>query len=150
MNKDVVLESLLNDKDVYKTLDYLRVVLFLLRKYWRKLLLPKYIKEIEKINKDVVDLIYLLEGIKLLNIKDLSRFIRELKVQVEKKYLDFTLYSNDESTIEPLKNFLEKKFWKESHLVFEKIPSDNLTVLMKGHGYLFDRSLESDIDKLLE
>jgi len=150
MNKDVVLESLLNDKDVYKTLDYLRVVLFLLRKYWRKLLLPEYIKEIEKVNKDVVDLIYLLEGIKLLNIKDLSRFIRELKVQVEKKYLDFTLYSNDESTIEPLKNFLEKKFWKESHLVFEKIPSDNLTVLMKGHGYLFDRSLESDIDKLLE
>ena len=150
MNKDVVLESLLNDKDVYKTLDYLRVVLFLLRKYWRKLILPEYIKEIEKINKDVVDLIYLLEGIKLLNIKDLSRFIRELKVQVEKKYLDFTLYSNDESTIEPLKNFLEKKFWKESHLVFEKIPSDNLTVLMKGHGYLFDRSLESDIDKLLE
>ena len=150
MNKDVVLESLLNDKDVYKTLDYLRVVLFLLRKYWRKLLLPEYIKEIEKINKDVVDLIYLLEGIKLLNIKDLSRFIRELKVQFEKKYLDFTLYSNDESTIEPLKNFLEKKFWKESHLVFEKIPSDNLTVLMKGHGYLFDRSLESDIDKLLE
>jgi hypothetical protein len=72
--------------------------------------LPEYIKEIEKINKDVVDLIYLLEGIKLLNIKDLSRFIRELKVQVEKKYLDFTLYSNDESTIEPLKNFLEKKF----------------------------------------
>ena len=135
MNKDVVLESLLNDKDVYKTLDYLRVVLFLLRKYWRKLLLPEYIKEIEKINKDVVDLIYLLEGIKLLNIKDLSRFIRELKVQVEKKYLDFTLYSNDESTIEPLKNFLEKKFWKESHLVFEKIPSDNLTVLMI---YLFD------------
>lgn len=150
MNKDVVLESLLNDKDVYKTLDYLRVVLFLLRKYWRKLLLPEYIKEIEKINKDVVDLIYLLEGIKLLNIKYLSRFIRELKVQVEKKYLDFTLYSNDESTIEPLKNFLEKKFWKESHLVFEKISSDNLTVLMKGHGYLFDRSLESDIDKLLE
>jgi hypothetical protein len=33
MNKDAVLESLLNDKDVYKTLDYLRVVLFLLRKY---------------------------------------------------------------------------------------------------------------------
>ena len=150
MNKDAVLESLLNDKDVYKTLDYLRVVLFLLRKYWRKLLLPEYIKEIEKINKDVVDLIYLLEGIKLLNIKDLSRFIRELKVQVEKKYLDFTLYSNDESTIVPLKKFLEKKFWKESHLVFEKIPSDNLTVSMKGHGYLFDRSLESDIDKLLE
>jgi hypothetical protein len=72
--------------------------------------LPEYIKEIEKINKDVVDLIYLLEGIKLLNIKDLSRFIRELKVQVEKKYLDFTLYSNDKSTIEPLKNFLEKQF----------------------------------------
>jgi hypothetical protein len=72
--------------------------------------LPEYIKEIEKVYKDVVDLIYLLEGIKLLNIKDISRFIRELKVQVEKKYLDFTLYSNDESTIEPLKNFLEKKF----------------------------------------
>ena len=150
MNKDVVLESLLNDKDVYKTLDYLRVVLFLLRKYWRKLLLLEYIKEIEKVNKDVADLIYLLEGIKLLNVKDLSRFIRELKGQVEKKYLDFTLYSNDESTIVPLKKFLEKKFWKESHLVFEKIPSDNLTVSMKGHGYLFDRSLESDIDKLLE
>lgn len=150
MNKDAVLESLLNDKDVYKTLDYLRVVLFLLRKYWRKLLLLEYIKEIEKVNKDVADLIYLLEGIKLLNVKELSRFIRELKGQVEKKYLDFTLYSNDESTIVPLKNFLEKKFWKDSHLVFEKIPSDNLTVSMKGHGYLFDRSLESDIDKLLE
>ena len=44
MNKDVVLESLLNDKDVYKTLDYLRVVLFLLRKYLIKLLMHKYIK----------------------------------------------------------------------------------------------------------
>jgi hypothetical protein len=72
--------------------------------------LPEYIKVIEKVNKDVVDLIYLLEGIKLLNVKELSRFIRELKGQVEKKYLDFTLYSNDESTIVPLKKFLEKKF----------------------------------------
>lgn len=150
MNRDVVLESFLNDKDVYKTLDYLRVILFLVRKYWRKLLFPSYIREIEKVDKNVSDLIYLLDWIKLLGDKDLSRFIRELKMRVEKKYLDFTLYSNDESTFVPLKSFLENKFWKDSHLVFEKIPSDNLTVSMKGHGYLFDRSLESDIDKLLE
>jgi hypothetical protein len=31
-------------------------------------------------------------------------------MRVEEKYLDFTLYSNDESTFVPLKSFLENKF----------------------------------------
>jgi hypothetical protein len=34
-------------------------------------------------------------------------------------------------------------------LEYKNIPSENLTVYMKGHGYSFNRSLESDIDKLL-
>ncbi|MBQ9554322.1 hypothetical protein IJU97_05255 [bacterium] len=73
-------------------------------------MLPNFIKGIEKINRDIADLIYLLDGINLLEEKELSRFIRDLKAKVEKKYLDFTLYTNEEKTIPPLKKFLEKKF----------------------------------------
>lgn len=149
MDRDTVLQALLEDKEVRKVLELLAVVLALLRNYWKKLMLPNFIKGIEKINRDIADLIYLLDGINLLEEKELSRFIRDLKAKVEKKYLDFTLYTNEEKTIPPLKKFLEKKFWKEAQLHFQEIPSDNLTVTMKGHWYLFDRSLENDIDKLL-
>ena len=40
-------------------------------------------------------------------------------------------------------------FAGDATLEFEEIPYDDLTVHMRGHGYSFRRSLDSDIDKLL-
>jgi hypothetical protein len=111
MDKEAVLKKFLEDKEVYKVIQHLEVILALVRKYWKKLMLKNFISWIEKINKDIADLIYLLDGIHLLKEKELSRFIRDLKQKVVEKYLDFRLYSNDEKIITPLKDFLERQFW---------------------------------------
>jgi hypothetical protein len=67
-------------------------------------------KGIEKIDRNVADLIYLLDGVHLLTEKELSRFIRDLKQRAAEKYLDFTLYSNEEKVVPPLKEFLDRQF----------------------------------------
>lgn len=149
MDRDAVLEKFLNNKEVYEVLNLLGVVLGLIRRYWRKLTTQSFMKGIEKIDRNVADLIYLLDGVHLLTEKELSRFIRDLKQRAAEKYLDFTLYSNEEKIVPPLKEFLDRQFWEGVTLEYKNIPSENLTVYMKGHGYSFNRSLESDIDKLL-
>lgn len=112
-------------------------------------MMPEFICGLQKINKDVVDVIYLLDGVHLLNEKDLSRFIRDYKLRLSEQQLDFVLKSNDKNVVKPLKTFLEKQFGGDATLEFEEIPYDNLTVHMRGYGYSFRRSLDSDIDKLL-
>ena len=66
MDKEAVLKKFLEDKEVYKVIQHLEVILALVRKYWKKLMLKNFISWIEKINKDIADLIYLLDGIHLL------------------------------------------------------------------------------------
>ena len=149
MDRDLLLQLFLEDKDAKKVLYLLEVVKKLLMRYWRKILLPKFIWWLQKINKDIADLIYLLDGVHLLDEKELSRFIRDFRFKLSQVELDFLLKSNEEKIVSPLKKFLEKQFWWDVSLDFEEILSDNLMVNMSGHGYLFRRSLESDIDKLL-
>ena len=149
MDRDLLLQCLLEDKDAKKVLYLLEVVKKLLMKYWKKLMMPEFIWGLQKINKDVADIIYLLDGVHLLNERDLSRFIRDYKARLSEQQLDFILKSNDRNIVKPLKTFLEKQFGGDATLVFEEIPYDDLTVHMRGHGYSFRRSLGSDIDKLL-
>ena len=149
MDRDLLLQLFLEDKDAKKVLYLLEVVKKLLMRYWRKILLPKFIWWLQKINKDIADLIYLLDGVHLLDEKELSIFIRDFRFKLSQVELDFLLKSNEEKIVSPLKKFLEKQFWWDVSLDFEEVPSDNLMVNMSGHGYLFRRSLESDIDKLL-
>lgn len=149
MDRDLLLQCLLEDKDAKKVLYLLEVVKKLLMKYWKKLMMPEFIWGLQKINKDVADIIYLLDGVHLLNERDLSRFIRDYKARLSEQQLDFILKSNDRNVVKPLKTFLEKQFGGDATLVFEEIPYDDLTVHMRGHGYSFRRSLGSDIDKLL-
>lgn len=149
MDRDLLLQLFLEDKDAKKVLYLLEVVKKLLMRYWRKILLPKFIWWLQKINKDIADLIYLLDGVHLLDEKELSRFIRDFRFKLSQVELDFLLKSNEEKIVSPLKKFLEKQFWWDVSLDFEEVTSDNLMVNMSGHGYLFRRSLESDIDKLL-
>lgn len=149
MDRDLLLQCLLEDKDAKKVLYLLEVVKKLLMKYWKKLMMPEFICGLQKINKDVADVIYLLDGVHLLNERDLSRFIRDYKARLSEQQLDFILKSNDRNVVKPLKTFLEKQFGGDATLEFEEIPYDDLTVHMRGHGYSFRRSLGSDIDKLL-
>ena len=149
MDRELLLQCLLEDKDARKIFHLLEVVKKLLMKYWKKLMMPDFIWGLQKINKDVADIIYLLDGVHLLDEKDLSRFIRDYKARLSEQQLDFVLKSNDKNVVRPLKIFLEKQFGDDVTLEFEEIPYDNLTVHMRGHGYSFRRSLDSDIDKLL-
>ena len=77
----------------------------------------------------------------MLNIAKLSAFIRE--------QAQFNLESNDEDIIAPLMAYLEEKFGQVK-VNFQPLVSENLSVKMRGQGYIFKRSLEKDLDALLK
>ena len=149
MDRELLLQCLLEDKDARKIFHLLEVVKKLLMHYWRKLMLPNFIWGLQKIDKDIADLLYLLDGVHLLEEKELSRFIRDYKNKLSQQNLDFVLKSNDKKVMKPLKSFLESQFWDDATIEFEEVPYDNLTINMSWHGYSFKRSLDWDIDKLL-
>ena len=149
MDRELLLQCLLEDKDARKIFHLLEVVKKLLMHYWRKLMMPNFIWGLQKINKDIADLLYLLDGVHLLEEKELSRFIRDYKIRLSQENLDFVLKSNDKKVLKPLKWFLEAQFWEDVTIEFEEVPYDNLTIHMSWHGYSFKRSLDGDIDKLL-
>jgi hypothetical protein len=110
--------------------------------------MPYFLEGLKKVDKDLVDIIYILDAVWILKARKLSPFIREFKKESEQERSTFTLKANDKKVIKPLEQYLKKKFWKY-YINYEEVSSDNLTVDMKWHGYSFKRSLETDIDKLL-
>ena len=112
-------------------------------------MMPNFIWGLQKIDKDIADLLYLLNGVHLLDEKELSRFIRDYEIRLSQQNLDFVLKSNDKKVLKPLKWFLEAQFWEDATIEFEEVPYDNLTINVSWHGYSFKRSLDGDIDKLL-
>ena len=85
----------------------------------------------------------------MLNIAKLSAFVREFQSLLPSKQAQFNLESNDEDIIAPLMAYLEEKFGQVK-VNFQPLVSENLSVKMRGQGYIFKRSLEKDLDALLK
>lgn len=85
----------------------------------------------------------------MLNIAKLSAFVREFQSLLPSKQAQFNLESNDEDIIAPLMAYLEEKFGQVK-VNFQPLASENLSVKMRGQGYIFKRSLEKDLDALLK
>lgn len=149
LNKKQLLEQLLQMKHPQKLLEKLVVIRALLLKYGKKLTLPRFLEGIKNGDADTASMIHLLEQAKLLHLPKLSVFIREFQEKLPREHLQFRLESNDEDIIAPLTAYLEEKFGKVE-VAFHPLASENLTVKMKGQGYIFKRSLEKDLEVLLE
>lgn len=149
LNKKKLLEQLLQMKHPQKLLEKLVVIRALLLKYGKKLTLPRFLEGIKNGDADTASMIHLLEQAKLLHLPKLSAFIREFQEKLPREHLQFRLESNDEDIIVPLTAYLEEKFGKVE-VAFHPLASGNLTVKMKGQGYIFKRSLEKDLEVLLE
>ena len=149
LNKKQLLEQLLQMKHPQKLLEKLVVIRALLLKYGKKLTLPRFLEGIKNGDADTASMIHLLEQVKLLHLPKLSAFIREFQEKLPREHLQFRLESNDEDIIVPLTAYLEEKFGKVE-VAFRPLVSENLTVKMKGQGYIFKRSLEKDLEVLLE
>lgn len=91
----------------------------------------------------------MLENEKMLNIAKLSAFIREFQSLLPSEQAQFNLESNDEDIIASLMAYLEEKFGQVK-VNFQPLVSENLSVKMRGQGYIFKRSLEKDLDALLK
>lgn len=117
-------------------------------KYGKKLTLPHFIAGIQKTNPEITILIQVIEKAKLLNLSQLSAFIRDFQSQLPKKEFTFRLASNDEDILLPLTSYLEKRFGQVK-VDFSSVKSETLSVQMKGQGYAYKRSLDRDLDLLL-
>ena len=148
MDKSNILQTFLSAKNSHEILNLLEVIDLLLTRYGKKLTMPYFLEGLKKVDKDLVDIIYILDAVWILKARKLSSFIREFKKESAQERSTFTLKTNDKKVIKPLEQYLKKKFWKY-YINYEEVSSDNLTVDMKWHGYSFKRSLETDIDKLL-
>ena len=148
MDKSNILQTFLSAKNSHEILNLLEVIDLLLTRYGKKLTMPYFLEGLKKVDKDLVDIIYILDAVWILKARKLSSFIREFKKESTQERSTFTLKANDKKVIKPLEQYLKKKFWKY-YINYEEVSSDNLTVDMKWHGYSFKRSLETDIDKLL-
>lgn len=148
-DKKQLLFYLLESKHPEKLLDFLEVIKGLLLKYGRKLVIPRFLETLRVLQPDVWLLIHVLEKEKMLNVAKLSAFIREFQSLLPKEHAQFTLESNDEDIIAPLMAYLEEKFGQVK-VNFQPLASENLSVKMKGQGYVFKRSLERDLDVLLK
>ena len=149
LNKKQLLEQLLQMKHPQKLLEKLVVIRALLLKYGKKLTLPRFLEGIKNGDADTASMIHLLEQVKLLHLAKLSAFIREFQEKLPREHLQFRLESNDEDIIAPLTAYLEEKFGRVE-VAFRPLSSENLSVKMKGQGYIFKRSLEKDLEVLLE
>lgn len=148
MNRKNLLQELLQDENPQQILQFLEVIRQLLLRYGRKLTFPDFLKGLEKISPEIGALICLLDHMKMLKLSRLSSFIREFQIALPREQLQFHLESDDEDIIAPLTSYLEERFGKVQ-VDYKPLVSDNLSVKMKGQGYIFKRSLEKDIDKLL-
>ena len=139
-DKKQLLSYLLASKQPEKILELLEVIKGLLLKYGRKLVTPRFFETLKELQPEVWALIHLLENEKMLNIAKLSAFIREFQSLLPSEQAQFNLESNDEDIIAPLMAYLN----------FQPLVSENLSVKMRGQGYIFKRSLEKDLDALLK
>lgn len=148
-DKKQLLSYLLASKQPEKILELLEVIKGLLLKYGRKLVTPRFFETLKELQPEVWALIHLLENEKMLNIAKLSAFVREFQSLLPSEQAQFSLESNDEDIIAPLMAYLEEKFGQVK-VNFQPLVSENLSVKMRGQGYIFKRSLEKDLDALLK
>jgi hypothetical protein len=63
MDKSNILQTFISAKNSHKILNLLEVIDLLLTRYGKKLTMPYFLEGLKKVDKDLVDIIYILDAV---------------------------------------------------------------------------------------
>ena len=130
-------------------LELLEILKVLVEKYGKKLTLESYQNTISELQPQIGEVIQTFWPLGLLDSKKLDQQLSIFREKLESKK-KFSL-SWDIQEIEPaVKVYLEEHFEEAELTTHQKKSWDNLYVQLKGEGYIFSRSLDEDLDRLLK
>ena len=130
-------------------LELLEILKVLVEKYGKKLTLESYQNTISELQPQIGEVIQTFWPLGLLDSKKLSQQLSIFREKLESKK-NFSL-SWDIQEIEPaIKAYLQEHFEEAELTTHQKKSWDNLYVQLKGEGYIFSRSLDEDLDRLLK
>jgi len=130
-------------------LELLEILKVLVEKYGKKLTLESYQNTISELQPQIGEVIQTFWPLGLLDSKKLDQQLSIFREKLESKK-KFSL-SWDIQEIEPaVKAYLEEHFEESELTTHQKKSWDNLYVQLKGEGYIFSRSLDEDLDRLLK
>lgn len=130
-------------------LELLEILKVLVEKYGKKLTLESYQNTISELQPQIGEVIQTFWPLGLLDSKKLDQQLSIFREKLESKK-KFSL-SWDIQEIEPaVKAYLEEHFEEAELTTHQKKSWDDLYVQLKGEGYIFSRSLDEDLDRLLK
>lgn len=130
-------------------LELLEILKVLVEKYGKKLTLESYQNTISELQPEIWESIQTFWPLGLLDSKKLSQQLSIFREKLETKK-KFSL-SWDIQEIEPaVKAYLEEHFEEAELTTHQKKSWDDLYVQLKGEGYIFSRSLDEDLERLLK
>ena len=134
---------------ILTALELLEILKVLVEKYGKKLTLESYQNTISELQPQIGEVIQTFWPLGLLDSKKLDQQLSIFREKLESKK-KFSL-SWDIQEIEPaVKAYLEEHFEESELTTHQKKSWDNLYVQLKGEGYIFSRSLDEDLDRLLK
>lgn len=130
-------------------LELLEILKVLVEKYGKKLTLESYQNTISELQPQIGEAIQTFWSLGLLDSKKLSQQLSIFRKKLESKK-KFSL-SWDIQEIEPaIKAYLEEHFEEAELITHQKKSWDDLWIQLKGEGYIFSRSLDEDLERLLK
>ena len=130
-------------------LELLEILKVLVEKYGKKLTLESYQNTISQLQPEIREAIQTFWPLGLLDSKKLDQQLSIFREKLESKK-KFSL-SWDIQEIEPaIKAYLEEHFEEAELTTHQKKSWDDLYVQLKGEGYIFSRSLDEDLERLLK
>ena len=130
-------------------LELLEILKVLVEKYGKKLTLQSYQNKISELQPEIGGTIQTFWPLGLLDSKKLDQQLSIFREKLESKK-KFSL-SWDIQEIEPvIKTYLEEHFEEAELTTHQKKSWDDLYVQLKGEGYIFSRSLDEDLERLLK
>ena len=134
---------------ILTALELLEILKVLVEKYGKKLTLESYQNTISELQPQIGEVIQTFWPLGLLDSKKLSQQLSIFREKLESKK-KFSL-SWDIQEIEPvIKAYLQEHFEEAELTTHEKKSWDDLYIQLKGEGYIFARSLDEDLERLLK
>ena len=130
-------------------LELLEILKVLVEKYGKKLTLESYQNTISELQPQIGEVIQTFWPLGLLDSKKLDQQLSIFREKLESKK-KFSL-SWDIQQIEPvIKAYLQEHFEEAELTTHQKKSWDDLYIQLKGEGYIFSRSLDEDLERLLK
>lgn len=130
-------------------LELLEILKVLVEKYGKKLTLESYQNTISQLQPQIGEAIQTFWPLGLLDSKKLSQQLSIFREKLDNKK-KFSL-SWDIQEIEPvIKAYLQEHFEESELTTHQKKSWDDLYIQLKGEGYIFSRSLDEDLERLLK